>query len=169
MTRTRDTIDAIVQALDVRNSFAFLPHRRAFSPGTLPKPAAIAGEWEISDPLTMCNAYASVFCACLGVRLPPTMKANQMVPWLKGNEGAMAGWMVVDSETARQRALSGFPTVVGWVNPTGASGHIAMVVPSPHGLEAELFVSAAGKTNFSRARLRDSFGDVAPLVFATHD
>jgi len=154
--RTREAVDAVVQLLDVRNAFAFLPHVRVV-------------DGKLTPPLTMCNAYASAFCAALGVRLPVTLKANKQVAWLASDEGKAAGWMVVDKETARQRAIGGFPTVVGWVNPTGGSGHIAMVIPPPAGLEAELWVSAAGRTNFSRDRLRASFGDVAPLVFSTHD
>lgn len=156
MTRDPNTVLGVIQLLDVRNAFAFLPHVRLIDG----KPTA---------PLTLCNAYASVFCACLGVRLPPTLKANQQIPWLHSEEGRLAGWMTVDYETAKQRAISGFPTLVGWVNPTGGPGHIGAVVPPLKGFEAELFVSAAGRTNVARDRIRASFGDVAPLVFSTHD
>ena len=156
MTRSRERLEQLIQFLDVRNSFAFLPHVRVI-------------DGEPTAQLTLCNVYASVFCAALGVRLPVTLKANKQVAWLQGPEGQAAGWRSVDRLMAVQWAALGHPVVAGWIHPMGGPGHIAMVVPSPHSDEVGAHVSAAGAVNIARGRLENSFGAVGPLHFFTHD
>lgn len=60
--------------------------------------------------------------------LPPGMTglANNMVQaWLNNPNY----WTQIDLEDAQHYANLGYFTVVGWINPTGGSGHVAVVVP----------------------------------------
>jgi|SRR6185436_5124689 len=118
------------------------------------------------DGVTVCNCYVTVCTAALGCPIPP-MLANKQHAWMLSNEGMLAGWMHVDSETARQRAALGYPTVASWLNPEG-HGHIAMCVPPPSG-DARMHVSAAGHQNFVRAPIEKSFGLGKNIAFFTHE
>lgn len=152
--RSPDAVLALISGIDVVNNFAFLPHRRVLSDGD-PTPL-----------LTLCNAYVTCCTAALGCPIAP-MKANEQAAWLLSPEGQLAGWMHVDSATAKQRAQGGYPTVAAWVNPTGGHGHIALVVPAdPIGPDG-IYVSAAGAQNFVRCLVGRSFGDLKPDYF-TH-
>lgn len=144
MTRSPDAVLGLVSGIDVVNNFAFLAR----------------------DGVTVCNCYVTVCTAALGCAVPP-MLANKQHEWLLSNEGMLAGHMHVDSETARQRAALGYPTIASWSNPQG-HGHIAMCVPPPFG-DARLFVSAAGEHNFVRAPIERSFGLGKSIDFFTHD
>jgi len=144
MTRSPDAVLGLISGIDVVNNFAFL----------------------MRDGVTVCNCYATVCTAALGCAIPP-MLANGQHAWLLSNEGQLAGWMHVDSETARQRAALGYPTVASWANPEG-HGHIALCVPPPSG-DARLFVSAAGHQNFVRASIDRSFGLNKSIDFFTHE
>lgn len=142
--------------LEVSSNFAFLPHVVVVPGGA-------------SVPVTLCNCYASVFVAALGCYLP-SKRANEQIAWLQSDEGKLKGWMQVDRETARQRAAGGFPTIAAWANPaSNAHSHIAPCVPSPETDPSHIYVSAAGRENFIRARLEESFGVVANMLFFTHD
>jgi hypothetical protein len=143
MTRTPDAALGLISGIDVVNNFAFLAR----------------------DGVTVCNCYVTCCTAALGCAVPP-MLANKQHEWLMSSEGQLAGWLHVDSETARQRATLGYPTVVSWLNPEG-HGHIALCVPPPTG-DARLFVSAAGLQNFVRAPIERSFGIGKTLSFFTH-
>lgn len=151
--RTPEAVMSLVRGLDVQNNFAFLPHRRVMEDGSL------------SPMLSLCNCYVTCCTAALGCAIP-AKKANNQVEWLISTSGQLAGWMHVDSETARQRATLGFPTVAAWVNQTG-HGHIALLVPPPQG-ETRLFVSAAGTQNFTAAPIEKSFGVGKDVHFWTH-
>jgi hypothetical protein len=155
MTRAPDVVLALISGLDVANNFAFLPHRRVLSDGD-PTPT-----------LTLCNCYVTCCTAALGCAVPP-MKANEQRTWLLSPEAQLAGWMHVDSETARQRAQGGYPTVAAWANPDGGHGHIALVVPTDPTGPVGLYVSAAGAQNYVRCLLSRSFGDLRPDFF-THN
>jgi hypothetical protein len=156
MSRSPDTVLGLISGIDVANNFAFLPHRRALSDG------------DATPPLTLCNCYVTCCTAALGCAVPP-MKANEQHAWLKSPEGQRMGWMPVDSETARQRAQLGYPTVAAWLNPSGGHGHIALVVPADPIGPVGVYVSAAGASNFVRALLYRSFGSHNAPDFFTHE
>lgn len=144
MTRTPDVVLNLIGGIDVVDNFAFLAR----------------------DGVTVCNCYVTVCTAAMNCAIPP-MLANKQHAWLMSNEGRLAGWMHVDSETARQRAMLGYPTVASWENPLG-HGHIAMCVPPPNG-DARIFISSAGEHNFVRAPIERSFGIGKSIDFFTHE
>lgn len=144
MTRDPAVVLNLIGGIDVVDNFAFIAR----------------------DGVTVCNCYVTVCTAALGCAIPP-MLANKQHAWLLSPEGQLAGWMHVDSETARQRAALGYPTVASWSNPDG-HGHIALCVPPPPG-DARLFVSAAGAENFVRAPIERSFGTGKDIAFFTHE
>ena len=144
VTRAPDVLLALVGDMAVTANFAFMPR----------------------DGMTFCNCYVSVLAAALRSPIPPRL-ANLQNAWLKSDEGRMAGWMPVDSETARQRAALGYPTVASWRNPKDSlPGHIALLVPPPQGAIG-IYVTAAGAENFVRAPVGRSFGVNQPDYF-TH-
>jgi hypothetical protein len=120
------------------------------------------------DGLTFCNDAITQLTLPLGCAVPIAL-ANQQHDWLTGEPGKAAGWVLVDAETARQRAATGFPTVATWKNPTGGHGHIMLVVPSPDADMGHLYVAGAGVKNFNCARIEDSFGLTIHPDFLTHD
>lgn len=133
------TVLSLISDMAVTHNFAFAPR----------------------DGATFCNCYVSVLTAALRCPIPPLL-ANLQHAWLTSEEGRMAGWMPIDTETARQRAQLGYPTVAAWLNPKhDKPGHIALVVPAPAGV-ASLHVSAAGAENFVRAPIGRSFGTLQP-------
>jgi hypothetical protein len=144
MIRTPDAILGLISGIDVVHNFAF----------------------GLRDGVTLCNCYVTVCTAALGCPVAPVL-ANKQHDWLLSPEGQLAGWMHVDSETARQRAALGYPTLATWANPDG-HGHVALVVPPPAG-DARLFVSAAGAENFVRAPIERSFGLGKNIDFFTHE
>ncbi len=156
--RSPDAVLALIRGIDVPNNFAFLPHRRAL--------VNELGTWDATPVLTFCNVYVNVCTSALGCPIAPT-KANSQLAWLLSSPGKLAGWMYVDSETARQRATTGYPTLAAIANPTG-HGHIALVVPPPSG-DGRMFVSSAGTENFVRAPLERSFGSHKDVHFFTHE
>lgn len=158
MTRSPDAVLALIMGVDCVNNFAFLPHRRAL--------ANDSGGFDPTPTLTMCNCLLTVYTAALGCAVPP-MLANKQHAWLKSNEGVLAGWMPVDSETARQRAQLGYPTVAAAANPNG-HGHVGLVVPQSVTDKPGLYVSAAGVHNYVRAPIGMSFGTLKP-DFWTHE
>jgi hypothetical protein len=161
----------LATALDVVNNFAFLPHRRA-----LPSSVGIKGpvvnvnglDHVVTNMLTLCNAYVSVFTAALACPVPPR-KANQQLEWLASNEGKMAGWTECARLTAIARAALGYPVVAAAMD--APHGHIAMVMPSPTKDSDGAYVSAAGARNFVFDKLERSFGAVlaAKCRFFTHN
>jgi hypothetical protein len=158
MERSPDAVLALISGLDVVNNFAFAPHRRAEANGL--------GTWDATPIVTLCNCYVTCCTAALGCAIAP-MLANRQHDWLLSPEGQLAGWMHVDSETARQRAQSGYPTVASLANP-GGHGHIALVVPADPVGPPGLYVSSAGGQNYVRCLLARSFGDSTPDYF-THN
>ncbi len=144
MPRSPDALLALASDMAVTHNFAFSPR----------------------DGLTFCNCYVAVLTAALRCPILPCL-ANLQHAWLKSDEGRMAGWMPVDSETARARAGLGYPTVASWRNPRDDKpGHIALLVPAPPGATGH-YVTAAGSENFIRAALGRSFGVNRPDFF-TH-
>lgn len=52
-------------------------------------------------------------------------KANQMVAYWKSS----ANWQQISMSQAQQLANKGYFVVAGWINPTGHSGHVVVIVP----------------------------------------
>ena len=86
------------------------------------------------------------------------MNANAMHTWLATHHD---GWRLVVPADAHARAALGFPVVASWLNPTGKSGHVAMLLPG--GLIAQ-----AGQSNLFMVPLARGFGKLEPSFF-THD
>jgi hypothetical protein len=120
------------------------------------------------NSLSYCNDAITELTLALGCPVPIAL-ANAQHDWLLGEAGKADGWMVVDAETARQRAELGFPTVATWKNPTGGHGHIMLLVPAPDTDVGHIYVAGAGAKNFNRARIEDSFGLSIHPDFVTHD
>ena len=116
------------------------------------------------DGLTFCNCAARFMCAALGVPLVNDL-ANKQRDWL----AASTEWQVVDAETARQRAESGFPTLAVWKNPTAGHGHIALLVPAPLTNPGHIYVAAAGASNTNSAPIERQFGLSLTPEFFSHD
>lgn len=148
----------LINGINVENQFCFLPHRFVFQG----KEGAVR--------LTECNGYACVCCAALGCPLPAGMVVNQLGPWLADPKlGGALGWKQCTAEEALYNAQLGMPVLAVLVQePTG---HIALCVPSPHGDETHLYVSAAGGQCFVRARIESSFGreNTPNVVFYLHE
>lgn len=115
----------------------------------------------IRDGITLCNDWAIIRMASLGLALP-NWKANAIRDWLASAVGGGANlpgrrWFPVDELTAKQRVESFKPVVIVWKNPDPeAHGHIAVGEPAPE--RKELCCSAAGLRNQDCAPWRDTFG-----------
>ncbi len=158
MNRTPERLQQLATDLDVVNNFCFLPHRRVLAPSTGIKGTTVTmngAPYVVTAQLTVCNCYASVFMAALGVVLPP-IKANEQVIWLSSNEGKMGGWFEGNQTLAIERAALGYPTLV--IATDQPKGHVGVVMPSPKAEPAALYVSAAGASNFVYAPAVKSFG-----------
>jgi len=109
---------------------------------------------------TWCNVFAVDVCAELGVHLPQ-MRANDQMDWLDGDAGRAAGWVPCAYHEAGERAQRGERVLVGWRNPAGHPGHIALV------LDAELHIAQSGRHNYAWAPLTSGFGNL-PVRFWSH-
>ncbi len=132
------TLYHLAQLLDVEHNFAFIPR------GTE----------------TFCNDYASVFCAALGVRLPP-IPASQQHSFLLGS----TDWVTIGRAEAVTRANAGQLVLASVA--MDPHGHIAPCVESPDSDPTGLYVSAAGARNAIRCKLEQSFGFLKPDFFTT--
>lgn len=186
--RYPDAVLALITGINVMGNAAFLPGILAVPAGGEPSNCSFEGQWVKLIHYTRCNSYVTCCTAALGCAVPP-MLANEQHAWLKSNEGQLAGWMHVDSETARKRAELGCPTVAvislfrcpkchavyqsdapcpeDAAKPVETHGHIVLVVPADPTGPAGTYVSAAGAQNFVRALLQRSFGNYVPDYF-TH-
>lgn len=113
--------------------------------------------------LTVCNDWAAVRLASLGVPVPAGMLAAQIWSWLGDARGGGAAWLKVDELTAKQRVETYQPVIIIWPNLAGDHGHIAVGEPAPdvlpHGTtHGDLFCSAAGAVNVDCLPWRRSFG-----------
>jgi hypothetical protein len=82
--------------------------------------------------------------------------ANAVCDWLQ-TLGPQFGWVLTDHAGAVDYANQGMPAVVVWKNPTGASGHVAVVLPSPN--PGVILSAQAGATNFVGKPYQNGFGD----------
>lgn len=112
---------------------------------------------------TCCNFFAQDASAALGVPLP-RLRANSIILWLMA-DGLKQGWEQVPEHVAQAMAEQGQVVFACWYNRNGASGHIALVVPSLG--EPGTWIAQAGARNFSRGLLESGFG-TAPVTFFAH-
>jgi len=113
---------------------------------------------------TFCNFAARDISEAMNAPLPQGYRANDLEPWLGSKLGAAAGWERVDEHTAQLVANEGKLALAIWRNPTGRSGHIAVLVPD--GGEPGTWIAQAGASNFERGKLSRGFGNLQPLFFA---
>jgi hypothetical protein len=114
---------------------------------------------------TFCNLFAQDICEAMSVVLPRNMRANDLVRWLSSAaEARELGWEPVEEHTAQRMADEGQLAVAAWYNRNGATGHIAVLVPSLG--EAGTWCAQAGKSNFTRSTVASGFGAVPVSYFA---
>ncbi|MEW5855252.1 MAG: hypothetical protein AB2A00_41125 [Myxococcota bacterium] len=94
--------------------------------------------------------------------------ANGMVDWLN-NHGAKKGWKKVSAEEAQKHANEGKPAVAAWKNPTGGSGHVAMVRPGTVDPEKGPTIAQAGANNFDKKHVTDGFGKGKDVEYWVHE
>jgi hypothetical protein len=125
--------------------------------------------------VTFCNVFVWDVTRALACEVPhwwPTggtlreLSANRVVDWL-GQHGLRHGWEKSDSGRAALAAAKGEPALVGWRNPAGGHGHIAVVMPPRPG-EAEVMVAQAGAKCSERLPMSLAFGRLEPLHWWTH-
>lgn len=161
--RTPEALIYVIRGLALEMNFAFQPHTRLI-------------EGKAIGPLTLCSDAINALTLPLGCPVPIDLPlkpgetlANAQHDWLLGPAGKAQGWFIVDPETARQRAETGFPTVATWKNATGGHGHIMLVRPAPPTKLGHMYVAGAGTRTSSCLRIEDSFGLSLHPDFVTHD
>lgn len=120
---------------------------------------------------TWCNVFVTDVVAAMGIRAPRhwmtsagipaaigrgrEMRANELVGWFR-THGPTWGWMTTDRETAEKAAARGHLAVVGWRNPKGGPGHVAILLGPDS-------IAQAGRQSFVRGRVSQGFGAAEPL------
>lgn len=112
---------------------------------------------------TFCNLAASVICALMGARLPILLTANGQSSWLSSSQGSAEGWKPIPKEEALVAANLG--RVVVAIAEAIPHGHVGVCVPSLPGKELELCVCAAGRENWLRTPIKNSFGKLQPTFY----
>jgi hypothetical protein len=118
---------------------------------------------------TFCNILVEDVMAALDAPLP-WGHANDIVLWLAA-EGASRGWVQVDGATAQMRANAGYPTVAGYVNPSG-SGHMAVVRPGTYSSTRGPTVTAVGSWSAfvdGGAAIQTFGSHLAQTMYWSHD
>ena len=142
MPRTRQALDAALDALDVE-------HTVDLQPGYL------------GEGLTWCNKAAYRASVALGVPLPKGMLANDLFDWLSDFRGAQAGWAQCTRAQAVAAAAQGVPALA--VVKGVRHGHIATFRPDGT-------ICQAGGRNHNRCTLEVGFGQslVGVRFFVNH-
>lgn len=113
---------------------------------------------------TFCNFFTADVSTAMGAPVPQ-LKANEQVAWLTGEEGKRRGWASISEHAAIGCVGEGMLCVVGWADPAGGHGHIAVGVPSLDG--EHLYIAQAGASNFLCRRVTAGFGAL-PVQFFVH-
>lgn len=87
------------------------------------------------------------------------LSANATSEWLRKN-GKAYGWEKVTAQVAQLHNLAGGPAFAVWRNPTGKSGHIAPLRPTPTGKPQR--IQNVGAVNFRDDVLTRAFGAYVP-------
>lgn len=139
---------------------------------------------------TYCNIFAWDVMSAMNVTLPHWLKnnvpanstirgayeinVNSTCVWMN-NYARQYGWRTVSASEAQARANSGYPTLAIWKNPTGKSGHIAVVRPEGNGYFYDAnkgpVIAQAGASNYSYTNVSRGFGSAKmnAIVYWTHD
>jgi hypothetical protein len=96
------------------------------------------------------------------------LSANGTVDWLHAY-GEKYGWRKATEQEAQQKANNGSPVVATWKNPSGQSGHIAMVLPKSQPSNESTKIAQAGAKNYNNAPLTKGFGTGKSIEFWVHD
>lgn len=110
-----------------------------------------------------CNTYACAFLGMRGHVIPVNMTANELFDWFSSPAAIGKGWRKATHEEALAAANAGGDVVA--VAQGERHGHIGVCVESLPNTPGRLCVSAAGSSNFVRAPLERSFGDLKPTFF----
>ncbi len=126
-----------------------------------------------STGATWCNIYVWDVTSAMNAEIPhwfdpasgdktsvgrgSEMRANDMYRWL---ERQIQGWREGTYEQAKANAAQGRPTVAAYFNPTGGSGHVAMVLPNGN-------IAQAGRHNLFDAPVKSGFGSY-PVRYFLH-
>ena len=133
--------------------------------------------YAITNGYTFCNIFAWDVCTAMEATLPHWVRdkytpaepysknafetsVNILSVWLE-DHGEQYGWKKVTAAEAQTSADEGHPTVAIWKNPTGESGHIAVVRPQGKGYfyseKNGCVIAQAGSLNFSYGNVITSF------------
>lgn len=130
--------------------------------------------------LTFCNIYMADVLQILNARIDhlwdpdgdrgplPAHEttANEIVLNLRASK--YPGWealgvLASGQLSAANYAALGLPAIAIWKNPSGASGHVMLVVPAPAG-KSGLYLTGAGRFCHEQCTLAEGFGGYAPQV-----
>lgn len=122
---------------------------------------------------TYCNIFVTDVCRAMGfapghwvntsgdpdVQSTKNMElsANHLVEWLH-HHGERYGWLPSERDAALDAAERGHLVIVAWKNPSGKSGHVAILLP-------EGTIAQAGKKNFVGYTIREGFGTLPVEYF----
>ena len=93
------------------------------------------------------------------------LSANGTVDWL-AQSGRQFGWNAADLSHAVLAAQQGKPAIVVWKNPTGRSGHVAILCPDA--TTANPFTAQAGASNWEHKQIAYGFGRL-PVSIYVHE
>lgn len=125
---------------------------------------------------TFCNIFARDVMLAMGAMLPQffgkgadgkaiELNANAMHEWLV-KYGQAFGWRRVSAEQAQANANAGRPTLASWPNPSGKSGHVAVIRPGALDPKLGPAAAQAGKTNWDNKHIANGYGDIVPTYWA---
>ena len=140
---------------------------------------------------TYCNIFAWDVMSAMRVQLPHwiynnnkpaspfasgahELNVNATYNWLN-KCGSTYGWKKVSASEAQKRANNGYPTVAIWKNPSGGSGHIAVVRPEGNGYAYSStngpVTAQAGAQNKNYLNVKSGFGSsrMSAIVYWTHN
>jgi len=122
---------------------------------------------------TYCSTFVNDVTKAMGAEIPAGLRANGMVDWLNTEQ---SGWKKVTAtegktveQMAQQFANEGRPTVAGWKNPSGSSGHVGMVRPGEAHAQLGPALAQAGSTNFDNKHVINGFGWNRPVSYWVHN
>jgi hypothetical protein len=131
---------------------------------------------------TYCNIFAWDVTRAMGAEIPhwvdgkgnavapgqgSEMNVNSTVNWLS-KHGTENGWRKVGADEAQQMANAGHPAIAIWQNPSGASGHIAVVRPGEVTAKGPT-IAQAGWANYNKTDTQTGFGKNKTLDYWVHD
>lgn len=101
-----------------------------------------------SPNATYCNIFVQDVMAAMGAPLPRETTANLTLQRLVAGE--LRPWQAAKGDAARQAAVAaaraGKPALMGWYNPKGTHGHVAVLLPTSVGMSP--MIAQAGQKNF---------------------